>query len=879
MRLLERFRIAARTFFQRQRANAELNDELRFHLDQQIAEFRNRGMSEAEARQAALRLFGNPMALHEQARATWSGQWLDAMGRDLRYGVRRLRRSPTFTLTAILVLALGIGANVALFTVVNCVLLRPLAVAHPDRLVRIYEADSRGRFQDSIVAPGSFERWQQQSRSFLHMAMMKATTYDLAGGGQMPEIVQAEQASWQALPMLGVRPMLGRTFQQADDSARADAVVVLSWGLWKRRYGGDPSIVGRTVLVDRRPYVVIGVLPSWFRYPDARPRIWLSLAHEHSPEFMHSVQAHNFDVVGELRSGVTREQATAELDAIQRQTRLNNPDGPVNDAVNLRSILDGQVRGVRSGLFALLAATGCLLMIACLNLANLVVARSASGAHETAIRAALGASRLQLLRGQIAESLLLSTGGGVLGLALAAGALRWFLHTRPELPRAETIHIDGMAVLFATGCILLCGLLAGVLPSFSEGDRNVLRRLQESVRATAGGRARMRRTLLMAEVALTVVLLIAAGLLLKSYSAVSNASMGCDTNHLLTMRLSLPRRDSSAARLAAFYQALLVRIRATPGVTDAAAATSLPGRQAQRDDTYTIREHPPLPRGQVLDAVTVFADPSYFRAMRIPLVAGRSFTEDERVDRATTVVINHALAQQQFAGQNPIGKHIVASIFSPEPTAFEIVGVAADTRELPSASPRPVIYYPLLAGTENSTDLAVRTAADPDSMAEPVKRAIASLDGNVPVSDIMTMDEILGRATSQTSLEATLISAFAALSLLLAAVGLFGVLSFLVAQRTPEIGVRLALGAPRAHILEAVLLDGLRPAALGLVLGLAGAAAVTREIRSLLVETQPLDPMVYLSVCCLLGLVAVVACLAPAWRASRLDPVRALRGE
>jgi predicted permease len=358
-----------------------------------------------------------------------------------------------------------------------------------------------------------------------------------------------------------------------------------------------------------------------------------------------------------------------------------------------------------------------------------------------------------------------------------------------------------------------------------------------------------------------------------------NSGLGCATDNMLTMGLAEPRQMRSPAQRSAFYQVLLERVRQIPGVKAAVATTLLPGQGSNRNDTYTIREHPPLPNGEALGATTIFVDPNYFQGMQIPLIAGRNFTDDERLGRATKAIISQTLARQNFKGEDPIGKHIAVSLFSPEPTTFEIVGVASDTRELPAADPNPTIYYPILDGSVSWISLAVRTTGDPDAMAEPVKLVIASLDSTLPVADIMTMNEIIGRAAMETSFEATLLAGFAALSLMLAAVGLFGVLSFLVTQRTTEIGVRIALGARRGEVLRLMLFDGLRPALAGLALGLAGAAAATQLIRSLLVDTHPLDLTVYVTGSSVLLAVAALACLVPAWNASRLDPVQALRTE
>jgi len=877
MRWVEKIRMRYQMLLHRGREAGRLESELEFHLEQQIAENQAAGMSAEEARQAALRSFGNPTVLREQARETWGWNGVEALGRDARIGTRTLLRSPGFALTAILVMALGIGANVALFTLVRSVLLRPLPFPNANQLVEVYEADAHGAFQDNVVAGGSYSTWRDQSRSFSQLAIKQWRDYDLSGSGnQLPEVVGAQMASWNIFPLLGVQAARGRLFTADDDRPGVNATVVLSWGLWKRRYGGDPGIVGRSILLDARSNTVIGILPAWFTWPDPSVQLWTPLYHEKSPEVMQMYVAHSFDVVGRLRPGVTLEQASGELNAMQREIRRVHPDGPVHDAVNLRPLLDAQTHGVKNGLYTLLGATGCLLLIACLNIANLLVARAAARGKETAIRTALGGSRMRLLREQVVESTLLSCAGGLLGLLVAEGIVHWLISTREEIPRANAIHMDWVVIAFALAAILGCGLLAGLIPALTSRDTQVLTALQESGRSHSGGRrkARLRQTLLALEVGLTVVLLISAGLLLRSYWQLRSVNLGCATSNVLTMELHLPksRYRTEVSRLA-FFEQLTDQARALPGVADAGLSTVLPGQEARRDDVFIISEHPPLAQGQVLDAQTRSVDPDYFRAMEIPIVEGRALLSSERGPDAQEVVVSQAFVRQFFPNEDPLGRHVVADmVFGPMP--LRIVGVVADTRYDVAAPPYPTIYYPLYAGGELSVMLAVRSRSDAAPMALPVQKVISRLDATLPVAHVLTMEQIVGHSTDDARFGATLLVAFAVLSLLLAMVGLFGVLSFMVAQRTTEIGIRIALGAERQQIMRQMLRDGLRPALWGLVLGLAASVGVTR-----LYGTRPLDPAVFVVVSGTLLLVAALACLLPAWRASRLDPMQALRTE
>ena len=884
MRWLHKLFIQCQMLIHRGRAGRQLQDELQFHLEQQIAENEAAGMGTEEARRAALRSFGNPTTLRDQTRDTWSWQGLELFLVDVRFGIRALVRTPGFSALAILVMGLGIGANVALFTVVHSVLLKPLPFKDQGRLVRLYEANSKGAFQDNVLAGGTFASWQAQAQSFEGIAVNKGIEYNLSGSaGQLPELAHAQQASWNLFPLLGVDAALGRVFLPSDDRRDANPTVILNWGLWKRRYGGDPAIIGKTILLDARPFTVIGVLPAWFNYPDPKVQLWTPIYHERSPEVMSMHTAHNLDAVARLRPGVTIDQATAELNTIQRQIRRQFPDGPVHDAANIRPILDAEVFRLKTGLYAMFAATGCLLLIACLNIANLLVARAATRRKETAVRTALGGSRARLIRGQVIESLVLCVAGGVIGLAFAETALRWLVHMRQDIPRADSIHIDGPVVLFTMGVMLVCGLIAGLIPALSSNDKHILRTLHESSRSytSAQGGLRLRRVLLGLQVGLTVVLLTASGLLLKTYTRLRSADIGCATHDVLTMEINLPKGSyKTPEQIVTFYEQLVDRVRQLPGATAVAVATVLPGEGHQRDDVFTIREHPALPKGQVHDASTYFADPGYFNAMQIPLLQGRLFQADERLDHSNEVIVNQDFVRQFLKSENPLGKHIKVDVEVPGADAgLEIVGVVADTLEDASGAPNPAIYYPFYSGTQRSATLVIRTTQAPSAMALPAQQAIAGIDPGLAVANVLTMDQILGQSTIGASFDATLLLAFAVISLLLAAVGLFGVLSYIVAQRTAEIGIRIALGAQRTQVMRLMLRDGLQPALSGLLLGLIASAGVAQLIQSMLYGTSALDPAVYILVSATLLVTAVLACALPAWRASRLDPMTALRLE
>jgi predicted permease len=878
MRWIDQLAMRFRMLFERREAGTQLDAELRFHLENQIAENRAAGMSEVEARQAALRVFGNPALLRDQAHATWSWNWLESIWRDLRLSIRTLRRTPGFTSVAVTVMALGIGANVALFTVVRSVLLKPLPFAEPDRLLMLYESPQPGHVNS--VAGGIFNEWRKYNQSFEQMAIIRTGESEVSGlGGQLPERLKSATQSWELFSTLGVHPAIGRDFTAADDRASANGVVILSAGLWKRRFGSDPGVIGGSMNLDGRPYTIIGVMPAGFAFPDASIQLWSTVSHDIAAGTFNAYDNHMFNVVGRLKPGVTSAQASADIAAISRRIHNEHLDKPfVFGSAMSRPLLEHMVGRFKQPLYVLLAATSCLLLIACLNMANLLVARAAARRKEMAIRTALGGGRLRLLRERLVESLVLCFAGGAAGLAVAYGLVLWLVRTRQDMARVGSIHIDAIVALFTFGVVLFCAMTSGMLSALSTNDRQALGALQEGSRTVSGSGARalLRRALVSVEVALTVVLLIGSGLLIRSYQRLRSTDVGCITDNVLTMWIALPdARYGTPESREEFYDALLARVRVLPGVEAATFNTMAPGEGYGGDWGFTIPEHGTPPIGHGNTAIMRFTDADYFAALGIPILRGRTFDDSKRLDRANEVVISESLAKTYYPGEDPIGKHLKLADSPPE----IIVGVAADTRYLIGEEPGPTQYHALRSGRAKTGTLIIRSSHDVESFSLPVQRIVSQLDHDLPVSDVMTLNHAIGKSMLNESFNATLLLAFAVLATLLAAVGLFGVLSYVVAQRTTEIGIRMALGAQRGQVLRRVLFDGLRSALFGLVIGVGGGAAAVRLMRSMLYETQPLDPAVFAAVASALLLVATLACAVPAWRASRLDPMQALRTE
>ena len=683
--------------------DADLERELLSDLELEEEERRERGLSAEEARSAARRAFGNTTLIREQTRAVWSWVWMERLVRDVKYGTRTLLRSPEFAIVSVLVMALGIGATTSLFTMVRAVLLRPLPFRDSGKLVMLYEHYRHNKGGDGFnaVAPGDYRDWRSQTHGFEDMAAMRGYGGILSGvHSELPEVVQSAGGSANLFPLLGVTPVFGRLFTEAEDKPKGEPVVLLTWSLFQRRFAGDPSIIGKQIHLDTIPTTVVGVLPSWFTYPDARIQYWMPYAQTFSEGDYDMHAGHQSEVVARLKPDVSVEAATHEVSAVQYQIYLAHPTKPIAEDVWSRPMIDDLVRNVRTQLLVLLCAVGCMLLIACLNLSNLLVARAASRRKEVAIRGSLGGSRLALIREQMTESLLICVAGGGLGLLLSLASTQWLAAHWRNLPRADSAHVDGWVLTFAAGLVLATGLMAGLVPAISSTGKELLSALRESSRSASGSasRARLRKTMLTVEIALTVMLLVSAGLLFKSFLHLRMADLGCRIDHVITMKFGLPEiQYDTREKVMLFHQSLLERVRRLPGVRGAALVSAAPGSGPQGDRVFTILEKPAPSYTLQYDAMTLTADPQYFSVMQIPLLRGRVFTEHERLDNDRYVVVSKQFVDQFFSGDDPIGKHVRVD-WDDNGQIYEIIGEVGDTIYDVTKPVEAAMYFPILSG-------------------------------------------------------------------------------------------------------------------------------------------------------------------------------------
>jgi putative ABC transport system permease protein len=812
---------------------------------------------------------------------------MGTLWQDARYGARMLRRQPAFTAVAVVALALGVGANTAIFSVVNAVLLRPFPFREQERIVGVWEAtESHNRIE---VSPGNFADWRRHATdTFEQMAVLNPWSANLAGDGA-PERLQGFQVSPSFFPMLGVEPVLGRTFTAEEEQPGRDSVVVISHGLWQRRFAGDASVLNRALNINGRAYTVVGVMPPDFQL-HRRAELWSPFAPDERT--LSNRIPHYLIVYARLRANVTPEQARASMRALAGNIARENPQTNAGWSANVVPLREQAVGDVETPLLLLLGAVGFVLLIACANVANLLLARAASRSKEIAIRTALGAGRLRIVRQLLTESVLLALAGGLLGLLLAAWGVDLLVANLPSgaafsLPRAEQIGIDSRVLAFTLLVSLLTGLVFGLAPALHATKTDLGGGLKEGGRTSGAGAPgrRLRSALVVAEVALSVVLLVGAGLLVRSIVGLMRVDPGFDGEGVMTMRLTLPRpKYAEDAKATAFLDQVLERVKGLPGVESAGATSQLPLGGSNASTSFQIDGQPPLAPSERPGAAQRVVSPDFFRTLRIPVVEGRAFTEGDDANAPRAVVVSQMLAQKFFPGGSAVGRRIRSG--AGDGQLYTIVGVVGDVKHFGlKREPEPTLYFTHKTDPGRSMVLTVRAseAGLAESLAPLMRREVLAVDPDQPVFDVRTAREAVAQSVSLERAVAFLLSVFAAVAMLMAAVGIFGVMSYAVTQRTQEIGVRMALGAQRGDILRLFLRHGLALALVGAGVGLAGAFALMRVLGSLvaglLYGVSAADPLTYAGVALALVCVALAACYVPARRATKVDPMQALRYE
>jgi putative ABC transport system permease protein len=805
---------------------------------------------------------------------------------DLRYGFRMLWKKPGFTVMAVLALSLGIGANTAIFSVVNAVLLRPLPYAQSDRLALIWTASQESKVQEGSSSYPDVADWQAANQAFEGIAAFRTNGFTLTGAGE-PERIDAARVSASFFSLLGVNPVLGRDFRSEEEKPGGEHVVILSHGLWQRRFGSDPKIVGQTLTLSGQSFTVIGVLPADFSFPIGlnKAEMWATIALE--GDNLHERGARSTQVLARLKPGVTLEQAQGELDRIAQHLATQYPDTNATRSPYLVALQEQLVGKIRPALWILLGAVGFVLLIGCSNVANLLLARAASRQKEIAIRLALGASRWRVVRQLLTESLLLALMACIAGLLLATWGIDLLVALSPNnLPNLNEIHLDGRVLAFTLLVSLATGLIFGLAPALKATKPKLIETLKEGSRgATAGlGRQRLRGLLVVTEMALALVLLISAGLLIKSFWRLTSVNPGFDPENVLSLRLSLPQiKYKEDYQRVAFVQQVLDRIKALPGVKSAAFVTPAPFSGNNLSSNFSIAGRPTPPPDKEPLAWLRGATPDYFRTMNIPLIRGRQFTEQDQKGGTGVVIINEAMAREYWPNQDPIGQRLVkvgVGVDDNEPTEWEIIGVVGDVKHLRlDVDPKPEMYMPHRQQAWNWGHFVVRTTADPAALANTIRQQVLAVDPDQAVSNVEPLTKSIAGTVAQPRFYMLLLVIFAGVGLTLTVIGIYGVISYSVTERTHEIGIRMALGAQAADILRMVVGEGMTYALGGIVIGLAGAFVVTRLLASLLYGISASDPLTFVGVSALAMFIALLACYIPARRSTRVDPMIALRYE
>jgi putative ABC transport system permease protein len=814
---------------------------------------------------------------------------------DLRYGWRMLRRSPGFTAVAILTLAIGIGVNAAMFSVINTVLLRPLPFPDSQRIVLVWDTDPNRNVNRGIASPAEFLDWRDQNHVFEELSAWRTWYYNLTGTGE-PEQVWGVHASGNFFRLLGVTPILGRDFIAEEEQAGHDQVVIITYGLWQRRYGGDPGIIGRSILLDEKPFVVVGVLPRGFSlFGTSRVfDVWMPFAFDRSQ--LHR-EDHSVIVFGRLRKETGLSQAQAEMETIIARLKKEYPGVDQQNGVRVVTFRDDLARGLKTGLLILLAAVALVLLIACVNVANLMLARAATREREIALRSSLGAGRRRIMRQLLTESLLLALIGGACGIFVAYGGLHLLRAALPpeggygEIPHVEWIGIDGAVLAFAFGASLLTGIVFGMAPAIQISRSHLYESLKEGSRGSTGGRPSqlIRSTLVVAEVAFSLLLLVCAGLLIRSFYLLMAEDLGFNPERVLTGQIWLPESHyASGPPVLNFYQQLIDRTGALPGVKSASAVNFLPLSGWGDFCNFDITGRPIAPADKPNTTQYRVADWRYLRTMGITVKSGRDFTSSDGPNAEGVVLLNEALVHRYWPDENPVGKQIRLK-FPPtnspwQPVAREswltIIGIVGDVREWEWGEEKVgQIYLPYAQNPSRIMRLVIRSSGDPSALAPTMRRVVASVDPSQPVTEIRTMDQFLAQAVSQRRLNMLLLGVFAAIATILAAIGIYGVMAYAVTQRSHEIGIRMALGAEPGDVLKMIVGDGMKLAVIGLLIGIVGAAILTRYLASELYGIKTTDPSTFVGVAFGLATVAAAACYFPGRRATKVDPLTALRHE
>ena len=867
-------------YFRRARWDEERELEIQAYLEIETDENIARGMTPEEARYAARRKLGNPTQIREEIYRMNSLTFIESLWQDVRCGLRMLRKNAGFAMVAVLTLALGIGANTAIFSVIHAVLLSPLPYDHPDRITLVRESNPSKGFEQFSVSPPNYMDWKNAAGAFEQMASMSRGQFSYTGGAEPERLVGARVAA-SFFSVLGAQPELGRTFLPEDDVVGKASVVVLSHGLWTQHFGSDPQVIGKSLTLDGESYRVIGVMRNGFQFPRG-VQLWLPSEFDERSLSPRARGAHYLTVIARLKPGASIDHAQAEMVAISKRLEQLYPNTNTGWTSKVVALSEATVGNIRPTLLVLFGAVGFLLLIACANVANLLLARATARQREIAIRFSLGASRLRIARQLLTESILLSGIACALGLLLAEWAMR-ALRTLPPstLPRAESIGLDLPVLGFAAGVAVLTALLFGFAPALQITRGAPSETLKEGGRTASAGRHGVRSALVVLETTLALVLLVGSGLLFKSFVRLQTVDPGFESKNILTANISLPKsKYSTEAQTIQFFGQVLERMQAVPDVKEAAVASGNPIDGSNLSFVFATKQLQALAPADQPSAGYYVVSPNYFHTLGIPLLVGRYFTQGDFAGSPRVAIVSQAVAQRFFHDRSPIGQTIKIGVGAGNPPWREIVGVVGDVKDdgLGEAATMTV-YEPCTQQAWSSMSLFLRSDSDPSHLASVLRSQVMSVDKDQPVAEIATGEQLMSQAVAQPQLRTLLLSLFAGLALVLASLGIYGVMSNMVAQRTHEIGVRMALGAGQRSVLRLVLSNGMRLTLLGIALGTAGAFALTRLMKSFLFHVTPTDPATFLEVALFLFAVALLASYIPARRATRVDPVVALRYE